>query len=103
MVDSRWAFTVLAVLLRNAGSGPVYPFALRLRSFPTTEVNRDRVAPLLQRGATLALAVEKWQRSGMWVISRSDSQYPERLKRAQAFRTHRSTKREASLRAGFKN
>jgi ATP-dependent DNA helicase RecQ len=28
MVDSRWTFTLLAVLLRNAGSGPVYPFAL---------------------------------------------------------------------------
>lgn len=28
MVDSRWTFTVLAVLLRKAGSGCVYPFAL---------------------------------------------------------------------------
>lgn len=28
MVDSRWTLTVLAVLLRKAGSGPVYPFAL---------------------------------------------------------------------------
>ena len=28
MVDSKWTFTALTVLLRNAGSGPVYPFAL---------------------------------------------------------------------------
>ena len=28
MVDSRWTFTVLALLLRRAGSGLVYPFAL---------------------------------------------------------------------------
>lgn len=28
MVDSRWTFTVLTMLLRNAGSGPVFPFAL---------------------------------------------------------------------------
>ena len=28
MVDSRWTFTVLALLLRQAGSGSVYPFAL---------------------------------------------------------------------------
>jgi ATP-dependent DNA helicase RecQ len=28
MVDSRWTFTVAAALLRRAGSGPVYPFAL---------------------------------------------------------------------------
>jgi ATP-dependent DNA helicase RecQ len=27
-VDSRWTFTVLAALLRRAGSGPVYPFAV---------------------------------------------------------------------------
>ena len=28
MVDSKWTFTVLSVLLRKAGSGVVYPFAL---------------------------------------------------------------------------
>lgn len=28
MVDSKWTFTVLTALLRKAGSGPVYPFAL---------------------------------------------------------------------------
>lgn len=27
-VDSRWTFTVIAALLRRAGSGPVYPFAI---------------------------------------------------------------------------
>lgn len=28
MVDSRWTLTVVAALLRRAGSGPVYPYAL---------------------------------------------------------------------------
>jgi len=28
MVDSGWSFTVVAILLRRAGSGPVFPFAL---------------------------------------------------------------------------
>jgi ATP-dependent DNA helicase RecQ len=28
MVDSRWTFTVVSALLRQAGSGPVYPLAL---------------------------------------------------------------------------
>lgn len=28
IVDSRWTFTILAALLREAGSGPVHPFAL---------------------------------------------------------------------------
>ncbi len=30
MVDSRWTLTVIAALLRESGSGPVYPFALAL-------------------------------------------------------------------------
>ncbi|MEQ9359933.1 RecQ family ATP-dependent DNA helicase [Coleofasciculus chthonoplastes] len=32
MVDSRWTFTVIAALLRRAGSGPVFPLALALNS-----------------------------------------------------------------------
>ena len=28
MVDSRWTLTVVGLLLREAGSGPVFPFAL---------------------------------------------------------------------------
>lgn len=28
MVDSRWTFTVVGSLLREAGAGPVYPVAL---------------------------------------------------------------------------
>jgi ATP-dependent DNA helicase RecQ len=30
MVDSRWTFTITSALLRDAGSGPVFPFALAL-------------------------------------------------------------------------
>ena len=32
MVDSRWTFTVIAAILRQAGSGPVFPLALALNS-----------------------------------------------------------------------
>jgi ATP-dependent DNA helicase RecQ len=32
MVDSRWTFTVISALLRNAGSGAVFPVALALNS-----------------------------------------------------------------------
>ncbi|WP_044195493.1 hypothetical protein [Oscillatoria acuminata] len=32
VVDSRWTFTLLAALLKNGGSGPVFPFALALNS-----------------------------------------------------------------------
>lgn len=53
----------------------------RLSGLQAAEVNPDRVSPLLERGAALALIVERWERSGLWVISRSDGCYPERLKR----------------------
>src|ERR1039458_5245823 len=53
----------------------------RLGGLQTAEVNPDRVSPLLERGAALALIVERWERSALWVISRSDGCYPERLER----------------------
>ena len=28
VVDSRWTFTVISALLKQGGSGPVFPFAL---------------------------------------------------------------------------
>jgi len=53
----------------------------RLTTVEVQEVDSDHIAPLLDRGAALALVTERWERSGLWVISRSDSSYPERLKR----------------------
>ena len=32
VVDSRWTFTVIAALLKSAGSGAVFPVALALNS-----------------------------------------------------------------------
>ncbi|CCV14909.1 DNA-processing protein DprA [Mesorhizobium sp. STM 4661] len=40
-----------------------------------------RVRSLIGRGAALGLALEKWQRAGLWVLTRSDPGYPELLKR----------------------
>lgn len=37
MVDSRWTFTVIAALLRQAGSGKVFPLALALNSLSQGE------------------------------------------------------------------
>lgn len=44
-------------------------------------LHADRVGQLLGRGHALALAVEKWQRAGLWVLTRSDEGYPRFLKR----------------------
>lgn len=40
----------------------------------------SRLQALLERGTVLALAVESWSSKGLWVLSRSDKQYPRRLK-----------------------
>src|ERR1035437_7306640 len=53
----------------------------RLDGFISPEVDSIRVKHLQDRGAALALLVEKWEQGGLWVISRSDACYPERLKR----------------------
>lgn len=43
-------------------------------------ITLDRVRFLLNRGSALALALEKWQRAGLWILTRSDVEYPGRLK-----------------------
>ena len=45
------------------------------------EVPSARLEALLSRGAALGLALEKWQRAGLWVLTRADADYPERLKK----------------------
>lgn len=44
------------------------------------KINRLRLNALLQRGAALGLALEKWSRAGLWVLTRSDPEYPKRLR-----------------------
>lgn len=44
------------------------------------QVSQQRILSLLSRGHSLALAIEKWQRAGLWVVTRSDPEYPKRLK-----------------------
>jgi predicted Rossmann fold nucleotide-binding protein DprA/Smf involved in DNA uptake len=44
-------------------------------------ITPDRIRHLLGRSAAMGLALEKWQRAGLWVMTRSDSDYPVRLKR----------------------
>ena len=40
----------------------------------------SRVQSLLDRGPALGLALEKWERAGLWALTRSDPDYPERVK-----------------------
>ncbi len=51
-----------------------------LASWGDRYISLERLRALLARGHSLALAMEKWQRAGLWVLTRSDVDYPKRLK-----------------------
>lgn len=48
---------------------------------PKGKVTRARLQYLLGRGMAMGLALDKWQSAGIWFMSRSDSDYPLRLKK----------------------
>ncbi len=43
-------------------------------------ITLERIEQLLNRGHALAFALEKWSRAGIWVLTRSDNDYPKLLK-----------------------
>ena len=51
-----------------------------LEGWSNKRITRERVDALLNRGMSLAMSVEKWERSGLWVMTRSDEDYPQRIK-----------------------
>lgn len=71
--------------LKERGSAP----EMLLRDDPTRllagwmdrTVTLERIHALLNRAGALGLAVEKWQRAGLWILIRADAEYPGRLKR----------------------
>jgi len=44
-------------------------------------ITPERIRYLLGRAGSLGLAAEKWERAGLWVLTRSDPAYPARLKK----------------------
>lgn len=61
--------------LLDAGSSGLLSEVIHAKLVPA------RVEGLLARGTAMALTLEKWQRSGLWLLSRSDAAYPVRLKK----------------------
>ena len=52
-----------------------------LNSWLDKTITLNRIEALMDRGSALALAMEKWLRAGLWVMTRSDPDYPVRLKK----------------------
>ena len=46
-----------------------------------SNIDKHRLESLLGRGVQLGFSVEEWQRNGIWIISRSDADYPARYKK----------------------
>jgi predicted Rossmann fold nucleotide-binding protein DprA/Smf involved in DNA uptake len=51
-----------------------------LQGWADKKITFDRLIFLLNRGTALALASEKWKRVGLWVVTRSEKDYPELLR-----------------------
>lgn len=51
-----------------------------LQGWDVSKIPLERIERLLGRGHAMALALEKWSRAGIWVLTRSDADYPRALK-----------------------
>jgi len=52
----------------------------KLDSFHHKKISIERIRDLLNRSMAMAFAVEEWTNRGIWIISRSDADYPGKLK-----------------------
>ena len=80
---SEWA--ELAQMLQSRCATPenllAGEVAALMSDWPHRSVTAERVQRLLDRGTALGLCLERWERAGLWVLVRSDPNYPRQLKR----------------------
>ncbi|NJL53900.1 DNA-processing protein DprA [bacterium] len=78
-------YNALAQKLQQQNRCPADLLAIDRKNWVFDEINgslnSQRIVHLLERGAMLAVAVEDWTNKGLWILSRSDETYPQRLKR----------------------
>lgn len=48
---------------------------------PKKKITEERLKFLLGRGMAMGIALEKWQSAGIWIITRAEHEYPQRLKK----------------------
>ena len=80
---SEW--NTLARWLGDAGRFPedlvtADPSAI-LDGWANTRIGKGRLLALLERGHALAVSLDRWISTGMWIIARSEPAYPEQLRR----------------------
>ncbi len=52
-----------------------------LKEWRDSRITLERINLLLNRGAVMAICLDKWERSGVWVINRSDIEYPTEIRK----------------------
>lgn len=81
--SAEW--TTLARWLGAKGSAPEDfvrgEAAALLDDWDDPRIAKDRINGLLDRGAALAVALDRWLNTGMWILGRSDDGYPQRLRK----------------------
>jgi predicted Rossmann fold nucleotide-binding protein DprA/Smf involved in DNA uptake len=77
-------YNALARKLHQDNLRPADLLTVEGKNWVSHQVNGNlspqRIIQLLERGAMLAVAVENWTSKGLWILSRSDDAYPQRLK-----------------------
>jgi predicted Rossmann fold nucleotide-binding protein DprA/Smf involved in DNA uptake len=77
-------YNALARKLHQDNLRPADLLTVEGKNWVSHQVNGDlspqRIIQLLERGAMLAVAVENWTSKGLWILSRIDETYPQRLK-----------------------
>lgn len=83
LTTSEWAR--FALWLKHHDLQPASLINGDVASILSTLIDRSittqRIQRLLERSGALGLSLERWERAGLWVLTRSDADYPERLKR----------------------
>ena len=52
-----------------------------LEGWQDKKIDLGRIRRLLDRGNAMAIALQKWQNAGIWILTRADTDYPARLKK----------------------
>lgn len=83
LTTAEWR--ILVSLLQEQGEDPAYLLGGDLGkvlsgSQGNGKITEERLKKLLGRGIAFGIAMERWQRAGIWVLNKSDSEYPRKLK-----------------------
>ena len=80
LTNSEWQWFSSSLKLKGASPANLLTSESSLIDFPPgSKLTDERIRQLLGRRHSLALAVEKWQRANLWVLTQTDKEFPRRV------------------------